>query len=122
VELAISRIVNCHPDNYRESVIDGHQSGVPLTTNNSPLTIWGISATIGNLSEAKEVLMSPLNKKGVIVRATMDKKIEGESIYPDEIEKYPLAGHLGIKLAQKIVPNNQPSKATPIFDNTRGLN
>ena len=63
------------------------------------------SATIGNLEEAKDVLLSPLKKKGVIVKANMKKTIEVESIIPDEIEKYPWAGHLGIKLVHKVIPN-----------------
>ncbi|MEO6611903.1 MAG: ligase-associated DNA damage response DEXH box helicase [Chitinophagaceae bacterium] len=100
VELAIARIVNC---------------------TSSPVAVWGISATIGNLDEAKEVLLSPLKIKGVIVKALLQKKIEVESIIPDEIEKYPWAGHLGIKLAHKIIPIIQESRTTLIFINTRGM-
>ncbi len=100
VELALSRIVNC---------------------TSSPVAVWGISATIGNLDEAKEVLLSPLKKEGVIVKANLQKQIEVESIVPDEIEKYPWAGHLGIKLAHKIIPIIQESRTTLIFINTRGM-
>jgi ATP-dependent helicase Lhr and Lhr-like helicase len=113
IELAISRII-----------------GVKNTSPpglNSPISIWGISATIGNLNEAMEVLLSPLslaNKKiqdGIIVRAKLQKQIEVESIIPDEIEKYPWAGHLGIKLAEKVLPIINDSKTTLIFINTRGM-
>ncbi|MFZ1314115.1 MAG: DEAD/DEAH box helicase, partial [Chitinophagaceae bacterium] len=100
VELAISRIIGC---------------------GNSGVSIWGISATIGNLEEAKEVLLSTLKQNGVIVKATIQKQIEVESIIPDEIEKYPWAGHLGIKLAHKIIPIIQQSRTTLIFINTRGM-
>jgi ATP-dependent Lhr-like helicase len=102
VELAISRIVNIIPDDNR-------------------LSIWGISATIGNLDEAKNVLMSPLKLDGIIVKANMDKVIEVESVLPDEIEKYPWAGHLGIKLAHKVIPIIMQSRTTLIFINTRGM-
>jgi ATP-dependent Lhr-like helicase len=102
VELAISRIVNIIPDDNR-------------------LSIWGISATIGNLDEAKNVLMSPLRLEGIIVKANMDKVIEVESVLPDEIEKYPWAGHLGIKLAHKVIPIIMQSRTTLIFINTRGM-
>lgn len=104
VELAISRIVNSQ-----------------WSKVNKKPSVWGISATIGNLDEAKEVLMLPLQKKGVIVKANMDKRIEVESIFPDEIEKYPWAGHLGIKLAHKVIPILQQSRTTLIFINTRGM-
>ncbi len=84
-------------------------------------SILGISATIGNLEEAKEVLLAPLGSAGVIVKANMKKQIEVESILPDEIEKYPWAGHLGIKLIQKIIPIIENSTTTLIFINTRGM-
>jgi ATP-dependent Lhr-like helicase len=117
VELALSRIINC-----QWSIVNG-QSGDDsrFTTHDSRLRIWGISATIGNLNEAKEVLLSPLKKDGVIVKANMDKKIEVQSVFPDEIEKYPWAGHLGIKLVHKVIPIIQQSKTTLIFINTRGM-
>lgn len=104
VELAISRIVNAQ-----------------FSIFNVQCSIWGISATIGNLEEAKEVLLAPLREAGVIVRAQLQKQIEVESIFPDEIEKYPWAGHLGIKLAHKIIPIIEQSKTTLIFINTRGM-
>ncbi|HWC53387.1 MAG TPA: ligase-associated DNA damage response DEXH box helicase [Chitinophagaceae bacterium] len=104
VELAISRI-----------------GGSRFTTDDSRLLIWGISATIGNLEEAKNVLLCPSKKEGVIVKAGMNKTVEVESIFPDEIEKYPWAGHLGIKLVHKVIPIIQQSTTTLIFINTRGM-
>lgn len=104
VELAISRIVNVQAAMFK-----------------TQCAVWGISATIGNLDEAKEVLLSPLKKEGVFVKANLQKKIEVESILPDEIEKYPWAGHLGIKLAHKLIPIIQQSRTTLIFINTRGM-
>lgn len=86
-----------------------------------PVAVWGISATIGNLEQAKDVLLSPLQQKGIIVRAVIEKKIEILSVIPDEIEKYPWAGHLGIKLAEKIIPIIEASNTTLIFINTRGM-
>ncbi len=85
------------------------------------LSIWGISATIGNLEDAKEVLLSPLNIKGSIIRAKMDKRIDIESIIPEEIENYPWAGHLGIKMVHRLVPIIEKSNTTLIFINTRGM-
>jgi ATP-dependent Lhr-like helicase len=112
VELAISRIIGIRTSNFE-----------PQTSN---LSLWGISATIGNLNQAMEVLLSPLKLinqtlVGTIVRANLRKQIEVESIIPDEIEKYPWAGHLGIKLAEKVLPIINESKTTLIFINTRGM-
>jgi ATP-dependent Lhr-like helicase len=101
------------------------------------LRIIGISATIGNLEQANEVLLAPLTgkaashearasggkeeKEGFIVRAQIDKPIDVESILPDEIEKYPWAGHLGLKLIHKVIPILEQSRTTLIFINTRGM-
>ena len=101
VELAISRIVHLPKENA--------------------LSVWGISATIGNLEEAKQVLLAPTGINGVIVKANLKKKIRIESVYPDEIEKYPWAGHLGIKLVDKVIPIINANKTTLIFINTRGM-
>ena len=115
VELAISRIVGS-----KQLAVD-KLNQPPLNSNQQPVSIWGISATIGNLEEAKEVLLSTLNTNGFIVKATMKKQIVVESILPDEIEKYPWAGHLGIKLIHKIIPIIENSTTTLIFINTRGM-
>ena len=124
VELALSRIM-------------GVKGGV--------CSIIGISATIGNLEQAKEVLLASLGdgseleggdesglgggfgdgemgrSVGFVVRAKIDKPIEVESILPDEIEKYPWSGHLGLKLIHKVIPILEKSKTTLIFINTRGM-
>ncbi|MCB0577706.1 MAG: DNA ligase-associated DEXH box helicase, partial [Phaeodactylibacter sp.] len=44
---------------------------------------------------------------------------EIESILPDDIERFPWAGHLGIKLLEKVLPVLENSKSTLIFTNTR---
>ena len=119
VELAISRIVGSQESGVQSQ--EKATSDSRLRTQDYRLSVWGISATIGNLDEAKEVLLSSLKKVGVIIKANLQKQIEVESIIPDEIEKYPWAGHLGIKLAHKLIPIIQQSQTTLIFINTRGM-
>ena len=51
----------------------------------SKTRIWGISATIGNLEEAKNVLI-PYALKTTMIRAKEKKKIEIVSVLPDEVE------------------------------------
>src|ERR1700688_1948057 len=108
VELAISRIAHLR-----------------VTQDLYKFSVWGISATIGNLEQAQEVLVSTILNKikdpPVIVKAKLDKRIEIESVIPDEIEKYPWAGHLGIKLVNKVIPIIEKSRTTLIFINTRGM-
>ncbi|WP_164467831.1 ligase-associated DNA damage response DEXH box helicase [Epilithonimonas vandammei] len=82
------------------------------------LKIWGITATIGNLDEAMEVLI-PYPIKKTKVTAKEHKKIEILPVFPDEVEILPWAGHLGQKLADKVVPIILNSKSTIVFTNTR---
>jgi ATP-dependent helicase Lhr and Lhr-like helicase len=87
----------------------------------SPLQCWAISATIGNLEEAKEVLMGNYKLNSSIIKADIPKPIEIISVIPDEIEKFPWAGHLGIKLVDKVVDIIRQNRTTLIFINTRGM-
>ncbi|MGZ5209442.1 MAG: ligase-associated DNA damage response DEXH box helicase [Kaistella sp.] len=82
------------------------------------LKIWGITATIGNLDEAMEVLI-PYSIKKTKVVAKEKKKIEIIPIFPDEVEILPWAGHLGAKLVDKVVPVILQSNTTLVFTNTR---
>jgi ATP-dependent Lhr-like helicase len=85
------------------------------------LNIWGVSATIGNIEEAADVLhgVYPKTEKPVIVRAKHSKKIHVHSVLPDEVETFPWSGHLGTKLIPKVLPILDKSGSTLIFTNTR---
>lgn len=92
-----------------------------LPTANCQLKIWGISATIGNLEQAAEVLLGndfPPDKVKM-VRAHLDKKLLIKSIIPDNIENYSWAGHIGLKLLPQVMEIVARSKTTLIFTNTR---
>src|SRR6185436_12230700 len=85
------------------------------------LKIWGISATIGNLSQSLDVLLgNNFSGKKIIVKADIKKRINIQSIIPYEIERFPWAGHLGTKLIPKILPIIEQSRSTLLFTNTRG--
>ncbi|MCE2613884.1 ligase-associated DNA damage response DEXH box helicase [Flavobacteriaceae bacterium D16] len=86
------------------------------------LRIWGISATIGNLEEAREVLLGPDTpqlKNSVLIRAELNKKITVKSIIPKTMETFPWRGHLGLRLLESVIPIIAQSKTTLIFTNTR---
>ncbi len=106
------------------------------------LKTWGISATIGNLEEAADVLLGRLSAyedeklapatseenpstlarsapSPRIIRARHVKKIKMISVLPSKIETFPWAGHLGIKLLDKVIPIIHSSGSTLIFTNTR---
>jgi len=84
------------------------------------LQIWGITATIGNLEEAKQVLLPYSDLKVTQITAKEKKKIDIISVLPDEIEVLPWAGHLGGKMVDKVLPIIEANTTTLIFTNTRG--
>ncbi len=104
------------------SVYSGQLAGNgTLPTENGQLKIWGISATIGNLEQAAEVLLGndfPAEKI-IMVRANLEKKLLIKSIIPENIENYSWAGHIGIKLLPQVMEIVAKSKTTLIFTNTR---
>ncbi len=88
---------------------------------NPQLKVWGISATIGNLDEAMQVL---LGKKAAqvphrLVRAGFKKVIEVASLLPETVEKFPWAGHLGTNMVEQVLPIIEQSQSTLVFTNTR---
>lgn len=89
-----------------------------LKAINPNLKIWGVSATIGNLDEAQEILLGK-GHEGVMVKADIQKKLVIETVMPDSLEKFPWAGHLGIKLLDKVVDIINRFGTTLIFTNTR---
>lgn len=93
-----------------------------LKTVSPNLRIWGISATIGNLEEAQDVLLgmdSDFRKNSVLIKAKEKSKIQVRSIIPKKMETFPWSGHLGLHLLEEIVPIIKSSKTTIIFTNTR---
>ncbi len=94
-----------------------------LKTISSGLKIWGISATIGNMEQSLQILVGTNceEEKIKVIKASIHKKIEVVSIFPDEVETLPWAGHLGIQLLDKVIPIVKQSNTTLIFTNTRSF-
>lgn len=93
-----------------------------LKTVSPNLRIWGISATIGNLEEAQDVLLgmdAEFRKNSVLIKAKEKSRIQVRSIIPKKMETFPWSGHLGLHLLEEIVPIIKSSKTTIIFTNTR---
>ncbi|RUT72229.1 ligase-associated DNA damage response DEXH box helicase [Flavobacterium cupreum] len=86
------------------------------------LRIWGISATIGNLQQAQEVLLgvnSEAYQNSVLIKAVIHKKIKVISIIPDKMETYPWRGHMGLHLIDEVAKIIKASKTTLVFTNVR---
>ena len=85
------------------------------------LKIWGISATIGNMEQSMQVLLGSdyEKKQHKVITTDIQKKVEIVSIFPDELERLPWAGHLGIHLLNKAMEIVNKGTSTIIFTNTR---
>lgn len=90
-----------------------------LKALNPQLKVWGISATIGNLDEAQEILLGNVPDKHKLIKTHDKKEIEVTTIIPEKIEKYPWGGHLGIHLLEDVLKIISNSNSTLIFTNTR---
>ena len=83
-----------------------------------PFMRWAISATLGNLQEAASTLLGhelPLH----IIKANLQKEIRLQSIFPEEIEKYPWSGHLGLRLVDQVIETIEGGRSVLLFTNTR---
>jgi ATP-dependent Lhr-like helicase len=70
------------------------------------------------LEEACRILLGsdqPLH----IVRSNVPKITRLHTVYPDELEKYPWSGHLGLKLIDKVIPIIEKKNTLLLFTNTR---
>jgi ATP-dependent helicase Lhr and Lhr-like helicase len=87
------------------------------------MRIWGISATVGNMEQALQVLFGSYytSQPFKVIRADIQKRVEVISILPDELERMPWSGHLGIQLLSKVIPIVKESTSTLIFTNTRSF-
>ncbi|WKL47437.1 ligase-associated DNA damage response DEXH box helicase [Flavobacterium pectinovorum] len=86
------------------------------------MRIWGISATIGNLELAQQVLLglnSEAYQNSVLIKANINKKIKVLSILPEKMDSYPWRGHMGLHLIDEVAKIIRRSKTTLIFTNVR---
>ena len=80
------------------------------------LVVWGLSATLGNLPHALEVL---LPAGGELVEGRQDKRIVVDTLLPAEIERFPWAGHMGLKMLEQVRDQIDASQSCLVFTNTR---
>ena len=93
-----------------------------LKTIAPKMRIWGISATIGNLELAQQVLLGPDSEayqNSVLIKAHINKKIKVLSILPEKMDSYPWRGHMGLHLINEVAQIIRKSKTTLIFTNVR---
>lgn len=93
-----------------------------LRQMNPELATWGLSATIGNLIEARDVLLGPgrdRNHPGRIISGNLSKTTSITALIPRQMERFPWAGHLGLNLLDDVLAAIERAESTLLFTNTR---
>ena len=87
---------------------------------NPSLRIWGLSATLGNLTEAGQALVGckPI-KQCRIIHGTIRKRLRIESLIPERIERFPWSGHIGARMVPQVSKEIEQVKSALVFANTR---
>ena len=81
--------------------------------------IWGLSATIGNLGEAREALLGVRPPRSRVVRGVEPKRVLVDALIPPVIERFPWAGHLGTRMVPQVVDALDGAESAIVFTNTR---
>jgi ATP-dependent Lhr-like helicase len=81
------------------------------------LIVWGISATLGNQAEAQQVLLP--DGQGVSVQGENSKTLIVDTLIPETIERFPWAGHMGLRMLKPVIAEVESSGSCLIFTNTR---
>ncbi|MCW3051802.1 MAG: associated domain protein, partial [Chthonomonadales bacterium] len=81
------------------------------------LRVWGLSATLGNLEVARDVLLG--NRPGTLISGAMRKPIEIETLLPESLDRFPWAGHMGLSAIPQVVARLAQARTTLLFTNTR---
>jgi ATP-dependent Lhr-like helicase len=83
---------------------------------NPALIVWGLSATLGNQQRAQQVL---LGEGGTAVQGKVVKDLIVDTLIPQGIERFPWAGHMGLRMLPQVVAEVDSSASCLVFTNTR---
>ncbi len=147
-ELALARLRSLSPRPLALQPFTPHPRATHPRATQAPvhalpipgLRVWGLSATMGNTSQAMDVLVGPahasqrrstataateataanLAHAPLLVRGEGRKAYEFSTLIPRDIERFPWAGHLGLRLLPQVIQQIARARSTLIFTNTRG--
>ncbi len=107
VELALARLRSLFPADA-----SGHGA-------RPALRVWGLSATLANLDQALTCLTGIHASAGRVIKGLDAKTIEIVTAHPPTIERFPWAGHIGLKLLPEVVRAIDGARSTLVFTNVR---
>ncbi len=80
---------------------------------------WGLSATLGNTAAAARVLLGGSGPEPALVRGESRKEIVIDSLLPEAVERFPWAGHMGLKMLPALIDELDRAESALVFTNTR---
>ncbi|BCF93055.1 ligase-associated DNA damage response DEXH box helicase [Paraburkholderia sp. PGU16] len=83
------------------------------------LQVWGLSATLGNLPFAADVLLAPVRTPRVSVSGMQPKTLIIDTLIPATIERFPWGGHLGTRQVGPVAEGIDEARTSLVFTNTR---
>ncbi|HHP7239118.1 ligase-associated DNA damage response DEXH box helicase [Longibacter sp.] len=121
-----------HLQNLRMVVVDewhelmGSKRGVQtelgiarLRRWNPDLRTWGLSATIGNMNEARDTLLGEEEAEGRLITADIEKDIQIDALLPEDVHRFPWAGNLGLQMLDHVLEELETVDSALVFTNTR---
>src|SRR5690606_28315567 len=95
------------------------QLGLARLRQLSPtVRIWGLSATLGNLSEARDVLL-PQAQDAALISGGRPRRITVRTLMPERNAALPWAGHLGLSQLGRVYKSIFAVRSSLLFTNTR---
>lgn len=91
-----------------------------LRTLSPTIKTWGVSATLGNLEEALRCLVGPDKvNEAKLIQGQLSKPLEIQTLLPQQLERFPWAGHVGGPMVPAVAELIDRAKNTLVFTNTR---
>ncbi len=84
----------------------------------SAVQLWGLSATLGNLDQARAVLL-PDRHDALSVEGARPRPVRVRSLLPEPGERFPWAGHLGLRQLPRVLQTVMAARSSLLFTNTR---
>lgn len=82
------------------------------------LRLWGLSATLGNLNQARDVLL-PHVPDAPLMAGVKPRTMTLRTLLPADGERFPWAGHLGLSQLARVVAAVFDVRTSLLFTNTR---
>ena len=85
------------------------------------LRVWGLSATLGNLDQAMQVLIGGHHnsEKSRLISSGITRKFALKTLLPPSMDRFPWSGHIGLNLLRAVIRQIERRKTTLLFTNTR---